>query len=385
MLPKTADIVIIGGGGMGVSAAYHLARRGAGRVLLLEKGAFFGQGATGTCAGGIRHQFSAAVNIRLSKLSIGMLERFPQEMEQEIGLNQCGYLLMLSSPATVAEFEKNVALQHSLGVATEWLQVDEIARRAPLLDLASEPAIIAGTFYDRDGLCDPNSVVQGFVTQARRLGAKLLTDAGVTAIRTEAGRVSGVETTAGPVSAAVVLLAAGPWSAPLAATAGVALPIVPLRRQIAVTRPLGIARAMPFLIDFDQSLYFHYETGGILTGMSNPNETPGEKLTVDHDWTLHHFDRAIARFPLLERAELLTQWAGLYEATPDSQPIIGPLPPEGLYVCAGFSGHGFMQGPICGLLMAEMILDGAATTVEIGELSFDRFSGRRLDGERHVI
>lgn len=385
MLPKTADIVIFGGGVMGVSASYHLALRGAVRILLLEKGPFFGQGATGTCAGGIRHQFSAAINIRLSKLSIEMLACFPQEMEQEIGLHQCGYLLMLSSPATVAEFEKNVALQHSLGVATEWLQVDEIARRAPLLDLAAAPAIIAGTFYGRDGLCDPNSVVQGYVTQARRRGATLLTGAGVTAIRTEAGRVVGVETEAGPVAAPVVLLAAGPWSAPLAATAGVDLPVVPLRRQIAVTRPLGIPREMPFLIDFDQSLYFHYETGGILTGMSNPNETPGEKLDVDHEWTLHHFDRAIARFPLLERAELLTQWAGLYEVTPDSQPIIGPLPVDGLYTCTGFSGHGFMQGPVCGLLMAEMILDGAASTVDIGELSCDRFAGGRLDGERHVI
>ncbi len=385
MLPNTADIVIIGGGVMGVSAAYHLALRRAGRILLLEKGQFFGLGATGTCAGGIRHQFSTAVNIRLSTLSIEMLERFPQEIEQDIGLHRCGYLMMLSSDRTVAEFEKNVTLQHSLGVNTEWLDVDEIARRAPLLDLTSDPPIIAGTFYDRDGLCDPNSVVQGYVTQARRLGAQLLTGVGVAAIRTEAGRVTGVETEAGAVAAPVVLLAAGPWSAPLAASAGVDLPVVPLRRQIAVTRPLGIPRDMPFLIDFDQSLYFHYETGGILTGMSNPHETPGEKLDVDHDWTLHHFDRAIARFPLLERAELLTQWAGLYEVTPDSQPIIGPLPAPGLYTCAGFSGHGFMQGPICGLLMAEMILDGAAHTVDIGELSYDRFDAGRSERERHVI
>lgn len=385
MLPETADIIIIGGGVMGASAAYHLAQRQAGRVLLLEKAAFFGQGATGTCAGGIRHQFSAAVNIRLSTISIQMLERFPQEMEQEIGLNQCGYLLMLSSKASVAEFQRNVALQRSLGIATEWLDVDEIARRAPMLDLSSEPAIIAGTYFGRDGLCDPNSVVQGYVTQARRLGARLLTGVGVSAIRTTSGRVTGVETDLGPVATPVILLAAGPWSAPLAATAGVDLPVVPLRRQIAVTRPLGIPHDMPFLIDFDQSLYFHYETGGILTGMSNPNETPGEKLDVDQAWTLHHFDRAIARFPLLEQAELLTQWAGLYEVTPDSQPIIGPLPVEGLYTCTGFSGHGFMQGPICGVLMAEEILDSGARTVDISDLRYDRFAAGFSDRERHVI
>ncbi len=385
MLPKTADIVIIGGGVMGASAAYHLAQRKAGRILLLEKGPFFGLGATGTCAGGIRHQFSTAINVRLSTISIQMLERFPQEMDQDIGLHFCGYLMLLSAAATVAEFQRNVAMQHSLGVATEWLEVDEIARRAPLLDLASEPTIVAGTFYARDGLCDPNSVVQGYVTQARRLGATLLTQTGATAIRVEGGRVIGVETEQGSVATPTVLLAAGPWSAPLAATAGVDLPVIPLRRQIAVTRPLGIPRDMPFLIDFDQSLYFHYETGGILTGMSNPHETPGEKLDVDPDWTLHHFDRAIARFPLLERAELLTQWAGLYEVTPDSQPILGPLPAAGLYTCTGFSGHGFMQGPICGLLMAEDILDGGAHTIDIGELRYERFHLGGKGGETHVI
>ncbi|MCX7853676.1 MAG: FAD-binding oxidoreductase [Caldilineales bacterium] len=385
MLPPTADIVIIGGGVMGTSAAYHLARRRAGRILLLEKAPFFGQGATGTCAGGIRHQFSTAVNVRLSTLSIRMLERFPEEMEQEIGLNQCGYLFLLSSPTTVALFREHVAMQHSLGIATEWLDVDEIARRAPLIDLSAEPAIVAGTFYGRDGLCDPHSVVQGYVKQARRLGADLRTNVAVTAIRVESGRVVGVETTAGFVATGTVLLTAGPWSAPLAATAGIDLPVVPLRRQIVVTRPLGIPRDMPFIIDFDQSLYFHYETGGILTGMSNPHETPGEKLEVDQAWTLFHLERAMARMPLLERAELLTQWAGLYEVTPDSQPIIGPLPVTGLFTCAGFSGHGFMQGPICGLLIAEDILDGGATTVDIAELRYERFLRGGSAGEKHVV
>ena len=385
MLPKIADIVIIGGGVMGASTAYHLARRGAGRVLLLEKGPFFGLGATGTCAGGIRHQFSAEINIRLSTLSIQMLERFPEEIEQDINLHFCGYLFTLSSDKAVADFRRNVALQHSLGIATEWLDRDEIGRRAPLIDLDAEPAVIAGTYYDRDGLCDPNSVVQGYVKQARRLGATLLNNIAVTGIRTEGGKVTGVDTTQGRVSAPLVLLAAGPWSAPLAATAGVDLPLVPLRRQIAVTRPLGIPRDMPFILDFDQSLYFHYETGGVLTGMSNPDETPGEKLDVDPEWTGVHFDHAIARMPVLAQAQLLTQWAGLYEVTPDSQPIVGALPVDGLYTCAGFSGHGFMQGPICGLLMAEAMLDGRAETVDVSSLGYERFTEGRKAPEWNVV
>ncbi len=385
MLPPTADIVIIGGGVMGTSTAYHLARRQAGRILLLEKAPFFGQGATGACAGGIRHQFSTEVNVRLSTLSIRMLERFPEEMEQDIGLHLCGYLFLLSAPATIAAFRQHVAMQHRLGIATEWLERDEIARRAPWIDLDAAPAILAGTFYGRDGLCDPHSVVQGYVKQARRLGADLRTHVTVTAIRAEAGRVIGVETTAGFVATGTVVLTAGPWSAPLAATVGIDLPVVPLRRQIAVTRPLGIPRDMPFIIDFDQSLYFHYETGGILTGMSNPHETPGEKLEVDQAWTLFHLERAMTRMPLLERAELLTQWAGLYEVTPDSQPIIGPLPIAGLFTCTGFSGHGFMQGPICGQLVAEDILDGGATTVDISTLRYNRFQHGGGVGEKHVV
>ncbi len=385
MLPKTADIVIIGGGVMGASAAYHLALRGAGRVLLLEMGPFFGLGSTGTCAGGIRHQFSTEVNIRLSTISIQMLERFPEEMDQDINLHFCGYLFTLSSEQSVADFRRNVALQNSLGIPSQWLDRDEIARRAPLLDLDAAPAVLAGTFNEHDGLADPNSVVQGYVKQARRLGATLLTDVDVTGIRVENGKVVGVDTNQGAVAAPQVLLAAGAWSAPLAASAGVDLPLVPLRRQIAVTRPLGIPRDFPFVLDFDQSLYFHYETGGILTGMSNPNETPGLKLDVDAEWSGYHLDHAIARMPVLAEAQLLRQWAGLYEVTPDSQPIIGPLPVPGLYSCAGFSGHGFMQGPICGLLMAEMMLDGQAKTVDIGSLGYERFVQGKAAPELYVV
>lgn len=384
-LPPHADVIIIGGGVMGASIAYHLARQGAGRVLLLERAPFFGQGATGQCAGGIRHQFSTEVNIRISALSIEMLERFPEEMGQEIGLNQCGYLFLLSSEEAIADFRRDVSLQHRLGVMTEWLDVAEIARLVPGLDLEAAPAIRAGTFYGRDGLCDPHAVVMGAIAQARRHGARCLTDVTVAAIDSDGHRVTGVTTTQGHITAPVVVLAAGPWSAPLAATAGIDLPVVPLRRQIAVTRPLGIPRTFPFIIDFAQSLYFHYETGGILTGMSNPAERPGEKLEVDPAWTLVHLERAIARFPRLADAELLTEWAGLYEVTPDAQPILGRLPVEGLISCTGFSGHGFMQGLACGLLISEEVLHGQATTIDIAPLRFDRFQQETITPERRVV
>ncbi len=385
-LPSTTDILIIGGGVMGVSAAYHLARRGAGRILLLEKQPFLGQGATGKCAGGIRHQFSTEVNIRLSTLSIQMMEHFPEEMEQDIDLHFVGYLFLLSSEEQMADFRRNVALQHRLGIETEILDREEIARRAPLINLDAEPVIIGGTNYHRDGLADPNSVVQGYAKQARRLGVDIRTQTPVRRILREGDRVLGVETADGHrIEAGITLLTAGPWSGKLAATAEFDLPVVPLRRQIVVTRPMGIPRDMPFIIDFAQSLYFHYESGGILTGMSNPHETPGEKEDVDQAWTLHHLEKAIERFPLLEQAQLLTQWAGLYEVTPDHQAIIGKLPLENFYTCTGFSGHGFMHGPVCGLLMAEEILDGRAHTVNIDELRYERFLSRELHPEKNVV
>ncbi len=372
MFPKTADVVIIGGGVMGTSIAYHLARRGCTKVVLLEREPVFGAGATGACAGGIRHQFSTSVNIELSKHSIQMLERFPEEMGQEIDLNFCGYLFLLDNEADMAAFRRNVALQHRHGVETQLLPPEEIARLVPQVNLEG---IIGGTFYARDGLADPAGVVTGYVTNARRLGAWLFTRTPAIDIRVEGGRVRGVRTPRGEIETPVVVIAAGPWSAQVGRMAGIELPVLPIRRQIAVTRPLpGIARDFPFVIDFSHSLYFHYESGGILTGMSNPNEKPGFDTRVDPEWRLVHFEHAVHRLPLLAEAEILTEWAGLYEVTPDDQPILGWLPQvEGLVACTGFSGHGFMHGPICGLLMAEEILDGRAHTVDIEPLRWQRF------------
>jgi len=246
--------------------------------------------------------------------------------------------------------------------------------------------IQAGTFHAKDGLCDPNGVVQGYIQGSARLGVRALTGHAVTGLETKGGRVTRVLTDHGAIEAPVVVNAAGPWAAQLASLAGVHLPITPLRRQMLTTTPLPeIPANFPFVIDFAQSLYFHREGEGLLTGMSNPDERPGFDQSVDADFELVNLEKAIQRLPLLERAGVVSHWAGLYEVTPDSHPIFGPTPLEGFYVVAGFSGHGFMHGPIAGKLMAEIILDGKASTVDVSMLGLDRFSAEQLDKEYNVV
>jgi sarcosine oxidase subunit beta len=226
----------------------------------------------------------------------------------------------------------------------------------------------------------------GYINKAQKLGANLITDVEVTEIEITAGRVSAVQTIEGSIATPQVINAAGPWAGLIGKMARVEIPIVPLRRQLLTTSPIPqLPTDFPFVIDFDQSLYFHPEGAGLLTGMSNTNEQPGFDQSVDEEFELLNLEASIARFPLLERASLVSHWAGLYEVTPDAHPIFGKTPLEGFYVVAGFSGHGFMHGPISGKLMAEIILDRKAQTVDVSMLDLARFSENRLIHEYNVI
>lgn len=382
-LPQTAEIVIIGGGVMGASTAYHLARRGLKDIVLLERGEFFGQGATGRCAGGIRYQFATDVNIRLSQVSLPMLARFKEEIGQDIDYRECGYLFLLTEKEDLETFRQNVALQRRLGVDTQWLTGDEIRARLPEMRLDD---VRAGTYHDRDGLADPNGVVMGYLKRAQDLGVQAFTEAEVVGIDVQGDRVVGVDTPGGSVSTPIVVNTAGPWSAVVGHLAGVTLPITPVRRQMLTTTPLpNLRESFPFVIDFAQSLYFHQEGEGILTGMSNPDEEPGFDQSVDPEWELVNLEAAIERMPMLAEAGLAGHWAGLYEVTPDAHPIFGGTPVEGFYVCSGFSGHGFMHGPVSGVLMSEIILDGEARSVDVSMLDLGRFEEDRLIHEYNVV
>ncbi|MEZ0396897.1 MAG: FAD-dependent oxidoreductase [Anaerolineales bacterium] len=382
-IPTTADVIIIGGGVMGASTAYHLAERGQKNIVLLEKETFFGQGATGRCAGGVRYQFSTEINVRLSLASLPMLERFKEEIGQEIEYRKCGYLFVLTRPQDVEAFRHNVALQNRLGVQTEWLDGDEVRRRLPLMKFDDA---LAGTWNPQDGLVDPNGVVMGYINAARRLGAQAFNNVEVAGIRVESGRVTAVETNRGTIATRTVVNAAGPWAALIGAMAGVDLPITAVRRQWLTTTPLpDIPADFPFVIDFAQSLYFHREGEGLLTGMSNPNEKPGFDQNVDEEFEMVNLEAAMARLPLLERAGLVSHLAGLYEITPDAHPIYGPTPVDGFLFVGGFSGHGFMHGPISGKLMAEYILDGRFVSLDVSALDLARFAEGRPIKEYNVV
>jgi glycine/D-amino acid oxidase-like deaminating enzyme len=383
-LPRTADVVIVGGGCMGASTAYHLAQRGV-QVLLLERDPFLGMGSTGRNAGGVRYQFSTQVNIRLSLYSLDVIAHFEELFGLSADYRPLGYVFLLTSPQEVATFKANVELQHRTGVPwVRYLEPDELARLLPRVNLAG---VLGGTFCPRDGLADPNSVTQGFAKAAVQHGARIETETTVTGIKVEDERVAAVKTNRGTVATRAVVNCAGPWAASIGRMAGLEIPVLPLRRQFFVTDALpALPRDHPFTIEFATSLYFHPEGAGVLVGMSNANEKPGETYAIDEEFHLSTLERACYRLPLLEQARVARQLAGLYEMTPDAHPILAHTRAvRGLYIAAGFSGHGFQHSPAAGKVMSEIVLDGAAQTIDVSMLDLERFAEGRLIQELNVV
>lgn len=381
---RTADVVIVGGGVVGASTAYHLAAAGVGKVLLLERADRLAAGSTGACAGGFRVQFSSEVNIRLSLASVPMITGFTEQHGLPLDVAQDGYLFLIRTEELWRDFVAANALQRSLGIDAELLSPEGAAALAPGIELEG---VVGASFCARDGIADPSGLTQGYGTLARRAGAQIELGTAVDAIRVVGDAVAGVSTSAGDVDAPIVVNAAGPWAGELAASAGVRLPLEPIPRHVLVTGGFPDApERRTLVIDAVTSFYFHREGAGVLMGMANPEESASFDLAPDDAFVADALlPTALAVFPPLERASIEHSWVGLYEMTPDRHPIVGAAPVDGLFLANGFSGHGFQHAPIIGKLLAELIVEGAATTIDISGLSLQRFERGDLVREGHVV
>jgi sarcosine oxidase subunit beta len=383
----TADVVIIGGGCMGASVAYHLARRGVTDVVLVEREKMLGTGSTGRNAGGVRHQFSNEANIRLSIESIAVLERFADEVGYPIDFHQDGYLFLLSAQASVDTFRRNAALQRSLGVEVQWLDAADAERLAPGL---CADGVLGATFCQRDGIADPNGVTMGFAKAAQAAGVSIERDTEVTGIRVAGGRVAAVETTRGSIETRVVVNAAGPHARNIGRLAGIDVPVDPYRRHIFIAAMSGgdaarVPASHIMVIDFDTTFYFHREGAGLLFGMGGLNETPTFDITVQWDFLPQVIEVAVTRLPALADASISHAWAGLYEITSDGNPIIGPAGTvDGLFLINGFSGHGFQHSPAAGRILADVIA-GRDPQFDLTSFDAERFVAGALTGERYVV
>ena len=367
-MEKTAEIIIVGGGIIGTSLAYHLGQKGAKGVVLLERG-MLGEGSTAKCVGGIRFQFSTDINILFSLESVKTWQHFEELTEVDLGFKKVGYLFLATTPEEWEIFQTNASLQKSYGIPVELLPPQEIQYRWPYLRVDD---LQGGTFCPWEGYAGPYEALTGYAKGARKKGVKIYENTEVQRIFTENGKVSGVATSKGDISAPIVINAAGPYAEEVGKMAGVEIPVKPYRRQIFFTAAFPwIQDPIPLVIDFHRGWYFRREGDGLL--ISGPKDDfPSFNINVDYDAMVEVAEKSLFRVPLMEKAQITRGWAGSYEISPDNHAILGKVPEaEGLYTANGFSGHGFQHSPAAGKVMAELILR-EKPSIDFSILSIDR-------------
>lgn len=378
-MKESADVVIIGGGVTGCGIAYNLAKRGMDNVIVIERN-FLCSGATGRCGGGIRQQFTTEANIKLAMESVRLFEGLSEELDTDIEYEQGGYLI-ITYEDEVEQFKKNVKLQNTLGLKSRFITPEEAREIVPLLNI--EP-IAGATFCPTDGHANPFRVTHAYAKKARERGVDIEKFTEVQGIETKNGQITAVKTNRGTIKTKVVVNAAGPHSRDIAAMVGVDLPLKPYRHEILVTEPIEHILD-PMIISFKTGIYFSQQKcGAIIGGIGDPEEPPSYNVEGSLKFMKRMTKTMIELVPAFGHLNVLRQWAGLYDVTPDAQPILGWTEGvDGFCQANGYSGHGFMIAPKVTELISELIVDGK-TSMPIDDLNVKRFEGE-IVGEAYVV
>ncbi|NPV91531.1 MAG: FAD-binding oxidoreductase [Firmicutes bacterium] len=371
---ETADAVVIGAGVVGLSIARHLSMKGI-RTVVLERELSAGWGETSRCTGGIRHQFTSPVNIRLTQMSLPFFSHLEEETGAAVEFEQSGYLFLTAKASKLEEFRANVEMQRALDVPSELVHPGRVGDIFPSLrtdDLAG------GTFCPVDAQASPDGVVQGLVRLLGRVETVLLTDEPVSSISPLRGGTFVVRTRRHGFSTPLLFSAAGPWSAEVGRMVGIDLPVTVHPRQVFLVDSIpSLDYPVPLTVDLDTGWYLHRSHGGrFYTGGTDKECLPQWNTAVDWAKLGVLIEAATARLPAIERAGISHGYVGLRSMSPDYNAILGEHPQvPGLFWAGGFSGHGFMHAPAVGRLLAEMAVDGR-TSLDIGSLSPARFVSR---------
>jgi len=366
---NTADVVVIGGGVQGCATAYNLAKMGVKNVVLLEKGTVC-SGSTGRCGAGIRAQWGTEMNCRLGLACLDIFEQLHEELGMDCGLNQCGYLMVAYKDSEFETLKNSMKMQNSLGIQTRVVSRDEAYEICP--GLAADDAV-GFTFHQRDGHADPFLTTFAYQEAAKRLGVRFEKFTEVTGIDVENGKVVGVRTNKGNIAAPVVINCAGAWAQFISEMAGVKLPNFSEKHEIVITEPIEFGVCPPMLMSFSGNYYIQQRPHGSIIGGCSPEGHPADfEVKSTWDFLSHMSQTFIKLLPRTKGVRIVRQWAGLYDMTPDRQPVIGETEVKGFFLSTGYSGHGFMFGPITGQLMAELITKGT-TSIDISMLDYRRF------------